>query len=92
MVGGATAGHDRGRTTRSALRSPRHGSYTLAQLVPPVRTKWSPEPVNPRQQVVPGSIALLDTDGYAVEYVHDGWLADVHGDDLDLTALLTAAC
>ncbi|WP_459219188.1 hypothetical protein [Pseudonocardia sichuanensis] len=57
-----------------------------------MRTKWSPEPVNPRQQVVPGSIALLDTDGYAVEYVHDGWLADVHGDDLDLTALLTAAC
>jgi Calcineurin-like phosphoesterase len=66
-------------------------SYTVAQLVPPVRTKWSPEPVNPRQQIVPGSIALLDTDSYAVEYIHDGWLADVHGDDLDLTALLTAA-
>ncbi len=56
-----------------------------------MRTKWSPEPVNPRQQIAPGSIALLDTGSYAVEYIHDGWLADVHGDGLDLTALLTAA-
>jgi len=63
-------------------------SYALAQLVPPITTRWSPEPVNPRQQVAPGSIALLDTDSYAVEYVHDPWLADVHGADLDLTALL----
>ena len=67
----------------------RHGptfSYALAQLVPPKSTRWEPS-VNPRQQVAPGSIGLLDTDTYTFEYIHDPWLADVHGDDLDLTRL-----
>ena len=65
-------------------------SYALGLLVPPAVSRRSPEPVNPRQQVAAGSIALLDTDSYTVEYVHDAWLADVHGDALDLAALLTA--
>ncbi|GIH23667.1 hypothetical protein Aph01nite_19770 [Acrocarpospora phusangensis] len=62
-------------------------SYALAQLVPPKITRWSPDPVNPDQRVAAGSIAVLDTETYAFEYVHDAWLADVRGDDLDLREL-----
>ncbi|XVQ14688.1 metallophosphoesterase family protein [Spirillospora sp. CA-255316] len=65
-------------------------SYALSQLVGP-KTDRDGAPVNPRQQVAPGSVGLLDTDTYAFEYVHDDWLADVHGDDLDLAALVAAA-
>ncbi|MFC5183496.1 metallophosphoesterase family protein [Actinomadura harenae] len=63
-------------------------SYTLAQLVGPKANKRDARPINPRQQIAPGSIALLDTRTYAFEYVHDAWLADVHGDELDLAALV----
>ncbi|MFC5754827.1 metallophosphoesterase family protein [Actinomadura rugatobispora] len=65
-------------------------SYALGQLVGPKEGRDS-APVNPGQQVTPGSIGLLDTETYSFEYVHDGWLADVHGDDLDLAALVAAA-
>ena len=63
-------------------------SYTLAQLVGPKASRFQPEPVNPRQQVTAGSIGVLDTETLAFEYVHDDWLAEVAGDDLDLAAIL----
>lgn len=63
-------------------------SYALAQLVPPKAAGPTAEPGNPRQRVAAGSIGLLDTETYAFEYLHDPWLADVHGDDLDLLALV----
>lgn len=63
-------------------------SYAVGQLVPPHTNRRDPGAANPRQQVAAGSIALLDTADLSVEYVHDPWLADVHGDDLDLAALL----
>ncbi|MFD0900151.1 metallophosphoesterase family protein [Actinomadura sediminis] len=62
-------------------------SYCLGQLVQP-KTKRG-EPFNPRQEVMPGSIGVLDTETLGFEYVHDAWLADVHGDDLDLARLLS---
>ena len=62
-------------------------SYALSQLVGP-KTDRDGSPVNPRQQVDPGSIGLFDTETGAFEYVHDEWLAEVHGDDLDLAALV----
>ncbi|RKS79336.1 Icc-related predicted phosphoesterase [Actinomadura pelletieri DSM 43383] len=65
-------------------------SYALAQLVPPKVHRRSPDPINPRQQVAAGGIGLLDTATYDFEYVHDPWLADVHGDTPDLTALINA--
>jgi hypothetical protein len=65
-------------------------SYALSQLVGP-KTAKDGSPVNPRQQVAPGSVGLLDTETYAFEYIHDDWLADVHGDDLDLAALVASA-
>jgi hypothetical protein len=64
-------------------------SYALAQLVPPKVHFRDSTPLNPRVQVAPGSVGLLDTETYEFEYIHDPWLADVHGDDLDLTTLLT---
>ncbi|MGW4566558.1 metallophosphoesterase family protein [Streptomyces sp. NPDC004561] len=63
----------------------RTASHALAQLVDPKRDRWQPEPVNPEQRITAGSIGLLDTETYAFEYIHDAWLADIHGDDLDLT-------
>lgn len=65
-------------------------SYALAQLVRPKADGRSGAPVNPRQQVTPGSIGLLDTGTGGFEYVHDPWLADVSGDDLGLGALVAA--
>lgn len=65
-------------------------SHALAQLVAP-RADRDGEPINPRQQVTPGSIGLLDTLTYEFEYIHDPWLAYVHGDDLDLAGLLSPA-
>ncbi|MEV5570323.1 metallophosphoesterase [Spirillospora sp. NPDC052269] len=59
-------------------------SYTLAQLVAPKRDRWQ---TNPEQRVTPGSIGVLDTDTYSFEYLHDEWLAEIHGDDLDLSEL-----
>ncbi|MGW4791427.1 hypothetical protein ACWEPC_03285 [Nonomuraea sp. NPDC004297] len=73
---------------------PRHygatTSYALAQLVPPKVRRRDSLPINPRQRIAPGSIGLLDTRTYAFEYIHSPWLADIHGDHLDLAALLTA--
>ncbi|GAB3981594.1 hypothetical protein GCM10029978_082960 [Actinoallomurus acanthiterrae] len=66
-------------------------SYALGQLVGPKVDRWDSRPVNPRQQITPGSIGLLDTRTYAFEYIHDPWLADVHGDRLDLSALVATA-
>ncbi|OLT13681.1 hypothetical protein BJF79_20060 [Actinomadura sp. CNU-125] len=60
-------------------------SYALGQLVQP-KVKGG-EPFNPRQEVMPGSIGLLDTETF--EYVRDSWLADVRGDELDLVRLLS---
>lgn len=62
-------------------------SYALAQLVEHKRDPWRARPVNPEQRVTPGSIGVLDTGTYAFEYLHDEWLAEIHGDDLDLTEL-----
>ncbi|RSN52194.1 metallophosphoesterase family protein [Actinomadura sp. WAC 06369] len=62
-------------------------SYCLGQLVEPKAKRG--EPCNPRQQVMPGSIGVLDTETLGFAYVHDAWLADVHGDDLDLVRLLS---
>jgi Icc-related predicted phosphoesterase len=64
-------------------------SYALGQLVSPKTNRWRPDRANPEQRVTPGSIALLDTQTYAMEYIHDDWLADVSGDHLDLTRLAT---
>ncbi|MBT2206727.1 metallophosphoesterase [Actinomadura sp. NEAU-AAG7] len=66
-------------------------SYALAQLIPPKRDLRDSTPVNPRQQVAPGSIGLFDTRTLDFEYVHDSWLADVRGDRLDLAALIGGA-
>lgn len=63
-------------------------SFAVGLLVPPHASRRDPGQANPRQQVAAGSIALLDTGTGTVDYVHDPWLADVHGDDLDLAALL----
>ncbi|GAA2410085.1 hypothetical protein GCM10010191_18480 [Actinomadura vinacea] len=73
---------------------PRHygptTSYALNQLVKS-KTNRDAAPVNPRQEVMRGSIGLLDTETFAFEYVHDPWLTEVHGDDLDLAALVGSA-
>ncbi|GAA4097511.1 metallophosphoesterase [Actinomadura miaoliensis] len=70
---------------------PRHygatTSYALSQLVYP-RFARDATPLNPAQQVMPGSIGLLDTDTYAFEYIHDPWLAEVKGHPLNLADLL----
>lgn len=65
-------------------------SYALAQLVRPKTDRRTSEPINPQQQITAGSIGLLDTDTYDFEYIHDPWLADVNGDDLDLAGLAAA--
>jgi Icc-related predicted phosphoesterase len=74
---------------------PRHygrtRSYALSQLVYPKANRWHPDQANPSQQVGPGSIALLDTQADTMEYVHDGWLAEVSGDHLDLRRLAAPA-
>jgi len=71
---------------------PRHygrtASYALANLVGPKATPYQPEGVNPEQRVKDGSIGLLDTETRAFEYLHDDWLAEVSGDDIDLGRLL----
>ncbi|MFD0856363.1 metallophosphoesterase [Actinomadura adrarensis] len=64
-------------------------SYALAQLVQPKITRWDPDPINPAQQVAPGSIGLLDTETDDFEYIQDTWLADIKGDHLDLADLLS---
>ncbi|MER7754141.1 metallophosphoesterase [Kitasatospora sp. NPDC097643] len=70
---------------------PRHygrtESHALAQLVDPKLDRWQPEPVNPEQRITAGSIGVLDTETYAFEYVHDDWLAEVRGDDVDLAGI-----
>ncbi|GAA2064761.1 hypothetical protein GCM10009839_90390 [Catenulispora yoronensis] len=65
-------------------------SYTLAQLVGPKSTRYKPEGVNPEQRVTDGSVGLLDTETRAFEYLHDAWLAEVHGDDVDLAGIVAA--
>ncbi|WP_143261634.1 metallophosphoesterase [Allokutzneria sp. NRRL B-24872] len=71
---------------------PRHygrtDSYALAELVYPKTNRRRPERANPEQRVAEGSIGLLDTETGTFEYVHDAWLADVCGDDLDLSRFL----
>ncbi|MBE1532120.1 metallophosphoesterase family protein [Actinomadura algeriensis] len=64
-------------------------SYALGLLVPVKVNRRDSTPINPRQEVAPGSIALLDTETYGFEYVADPWLADVCGDRLDLAELVT---
>jgi Icc-related predicted phosphoesterase len=63
-------------------------SYALAELVYPRTNQRRPERANPEQRVAPGSIGLLDTETYTFEYVHDGWLADVCGDHIDLAGFV----
>jgi hypothetical protein len=65
-------------------------SYALAQLVGPKATRYQPEGVNPMQRVTAGSIGLLDTESHAFEYIHDDWLAEVCGDEVDLAGILAA--
>ena len=65
-------------------------SYTVADLVGAKTNHRTSEPINPRQQINPGSIAVLDTETYDFEYVHDAWLADVSGDEVDLAGLAAA--
>lgn len=65
-------------------------SYALADLVGAKTNHRTSEPVNPRQQIKAGSIGILDTETYDFEYVHDAWLAEVIGDELDLTGLVDA--
>lgn len=65
-------------------------SYALADLVGAKTDHRTSEPVNPRQQIKAGSIGLLDTETHDFEYVHDAWLAEVSGDDVDLGALAAA--
>lgn len=65
-------------------------SYALSQLVEP-KVNWRDStPINPQQQVTPGSIGLLDTRTDDFEYIHDPWLADIRGDHLDLASLISA--
>lgn len=66
-------------------------SYALDQLVRPKTRRGDPRPVNPGQAVTPGSIGLLDTETNDFEYIHDPWLAEIHGDDLDLYELVAPA-
>ncbi|GAA3769232.1 hypothetical protein GCM10022225_64960 [Plantactinospora mayteni] len=66
-------------------------SYALAELVYPKTSRRRPERANPEQQVARGSIGLLDTETYAFEYVHDGWLAEVSGDHFDLGGFVSPA-
>lgn len=63
-------------------------SYALAQLVTPNTTRYNPEPANPEHRVSAGSIGLLDTETRTFEYLHDDWLAEVSGEDLDLSRIL----
>lgn len=76
------------------VNGPRHYgrtvSYALAELVYPKQNRHHPAQANPAQRVMPGSIALLDTETYTVEYLHDAWLADIRGDRFDLGRALAA--
>ncbi|MET7401419.1 metallophosphoesterase family protein [Dactylosporangium sp. NPDC005572] len=63
-------------------------SYALSELVYPRRNRRRPEHDNPRQQVMAGAIGLYDTGTGAFELIDDDWLADVHGDHLDLATFL----
>lgn len=65
-------------------------SYALADLVGAKTNRRTSQPVNPRQQIKPGSIGVLDTENYEFEYVHDAWLAEVSGDELDLAGFVDA--
>lgn len=65
-------------------------SYALADLVGAKTNPRNSEPVNPLQQVKAGSIGVLDTETYDFEYVHDAWLAEVSGDEIDLVGLVEA--
>jgi hypothetical protein len=66
-------------------------SYALGLLVHPKTDRGDSTPPDPRQHVTPGSIGLFDTETDGFEYIHDPWLADVHGDHLDLAALISAS-
>ncbi|QXJ20721.1 metallophosphoesterase [Actinomadura graeca] len=63
-------------------------SYALGQLVEPKVSRWDPVRDNPEQRVMRGSVGLLDTETLGFEYVRDDWLADLSGDELDLSGLL----
>ncbi|TDC73701.1 hypothetical protein [Actinomadura sp. 7K507] len=59
----------------SSWRGTTQGSRKLTELL---------ERLQPRLHVS----GLLDTRTYDFEYVHDPWLADIHGDQLDLAGLI----
>ncbi|NUS02865.1 MAG: metallophosphoesterase [Nonomuraea sp.] len=63
-------------------------SYALAQLVGAKSTRYQPYGVNPQQRVADGSVGLLDTETREFEYLHDAWLAEVCGDDVDLAGIV----
>jgi Icc-related predicted phosphoesterase len=65
-------------------------SYALAQLVGPKATRFQPEGVNPAQRVAEGSVGVLDTATLEFEYLRDGWLGEVCGDEVDLGEILRA--
>jgi len=62
-------------------------SYALSELVYP-KTSRRADRANPEQRVGAGAIGLLDTGDHSFEYLHDPWLAEIHGDDFDLLACL----
>lgn len=64
-------------------------SYALAQLVGPKVTRYQPEGVNLTQRVADGSVGLLDTETLEFEYLHDAWLAEVCGDEVDLAGMVS---
>lgn len=63
-------------------------SWMLAQLVAPKSDRWGRKPPNPTQRVSPGSIGVLDRHAGTFAYVTEEWLAEIHGDELDLGAYL----
>ena len=69
-------------------RSSRWATSGLANLVPSKISRFGSEPINPTQEVTPGSVAVLDVTSWELEYITDAWLAEIKGDDLDLGGLL----
>lgn len=65
-------------------------SYALAQLVGTKTARYHPGG-NPEQRVADGSVGLLDTETHEFEYLHDAWLAEVCGDEVDLAGIVAMA-
>lgn len=63
-------------------------SFALANLVPAKFKRHQEGPNNPEQRVAPGSIGVIDSEGWAFRYVTDQWVESICGDEIDVNAAL----